>query len=76
MADTKEGTFPESPAGVAPDRTVMMSEAKRSRGARSTTRPPLSGHEQPLVEPHVSHLRHVPFRTIVKFWHSEQETPS
>ena len=30
----------------------------------------------PLVDPHVSHLRQVPFRTIVKLWHSEQETPS
>jgi hypothetical protein len=33
-------------------------------------------HEHPLVDPHVSHLRHVPFRTIVKLWHSEQLVPS
>jgi len=32
--------------------------------------------EHPLVLPHVSHFRHVPFRTIVKFWHSEQATPT
>ena len=30
----------------------------------------------PLVLPQVSHLRQVPFRTMVKFWHSGQETPS
>jgi hypothetical protein len=33
-------------------------------------------YEHPLVLPHVSHFKHVPFRTIVKFWHSGQETPS
>jgi hypothetical protein len=33
-------------------------------------------HEHPVVLPHVSHLRHVPFRTIVKFWHSGQASPS
>lgn len=33
-------------------------------------------HEQPLVEPQVSHFRQVPFRTIVKFAHSGHETPS
>ncbi len=33
-------------------------------------------HEHPLVLPHVSHLRHVPLRTIVKLWHSEQLVPS
>jgi|GEM_PF-2282617 len=30
----------------------------------------------PLVEPHVSHFKHVPFRTMVKFPHSEQLSPS
>lgn len=34
-----------------------------------------SDHEHPLVAPHVSHFSHVPFRTMVKFWHSEQELP-
>jgi hypothetical protein len=38
--------------------------------------PPLVDHEHPLVDPHVSHLRHVPFLTIVKLLHSEQATPS
>lgn len=32
-------------------------------------------HEHPLVAPHVSHFSHVPFRTIVKFWHSEHMLP-
>ena len=30
----------------------------------------------PLVAPQVSHLRHVPFRTRVKFPHSPQLSPS
>lgn len=30
----------------------------------------------PLVPPHVSHFRHVPLRTIVKFAHSGQGSPS
>ena len=29
----------------------------------------------PLVAPQVSHFSHVPFRTIVKFWHSEHMLP-
>ena len=29
----------------------------------------------PLVAPHVSHFSQVPFRTIVKFWHSEHMLP-
>ena len=33
-------------------------------------------HEQPLVEPHVSHFRQVPLRTSVKFAHSGQASPS
>ena len=33
-------------------------------------------HEHPLVLPQVSHFRQVPLRTIVKFWHSEQATPT
>lgn len=37
---------------------------------------PRLAYEHPLVEPHVSHFKHVPFRTIVKFWHSGHETPS
>ena len=31
---------------------------------------------QPLVQPHVSHLRQVPLRTRVKFPHSRQCSPS
>jgi len=33
-------------------------------------------HEHPLVVPHVSHLRQVPFRTMVNCLHSEQGSPS
>ena len=33
-------------------------------------------YEQPLVEPQVSHLRQVPFLTMVKLPHSEQLSPS
>jgi hypothetical protein len=29
----------------------------------------------PVVAPHVSHFRHVPFRTSVKLLHSEQASP-
>lgn len=29
----------------------------------------------PLVAPQVSHFSQVPFRTIVKFWHSEHMLP-
>jgi hypothetical protein len=33
-------------------------------------------HEQPVVEPQVSHFRQVPLRTSVKFWHSGQASPT
>src|ERR1700674_3780390 len=33
-------------------------------------------HEHPVVPPHVSHFKQVPFRTIVKLWHSGQASPS
>ena len=33
-------------------------------------------YEHPLVAPHVSHFRQVPFLTIVKFPHSPQASPS
>lgn len=33
-------------------------------------------HEHPVVLPHVSHFKHVPFRTSVKFWHSGQASPT
>ena len=36
----------------------------------------LPHHEHPVVLPHVSHLRHVPFLTSVKFRHSEHISPS
>lgn len=29
----------------------------------------------PLVEPHVSHFSQVPFRTMVKLWHSRHSLP-
>src|SRR5271163_400907 len=35
-----------------------------------------TGHEHPVVEPHVSHFRHVPLRTMVKLPHSPQASPS
>lgn len=33
-------------------------------------------HEQPEVEPQVSHFRQVPLRTMVKLPHSVQASPS
>ena len=33
-------------------------------------------YEHPLVEPQLSHLRHVPLLTMVKLPHSEQLSPS
>jgi len=33
-------------------------------------------HEHPVVDPHVSHFMQVPFRTRVKFPHSEHISPS
>ena len=30
----------------------------------------------PVVPPHVSHFKHVPFRTMVKFPHSGQDSPT
>jgi hypothetical protein len=33
-------------------------------------------YEQPLVEPQVSHFKHVPLRTMVKLPHSPQLSPS
>jgi hypothetical protein len=33
-------------------------------------------HEHPVVDPHVSHFMHVPFRTSVKLPHSEHISPS
>src|SRR6202790_3747494 len=35
-----------------------------------------SAQLHPVVPPHVLHLRHVPFRTSVKFPHSPQASPS
>jgi len=35
-----------------------------------------NAHEQPVVEPQVSHFRQVPLRTSVKFWHSGQDSPT
>lgn len=33
-------------------------------------------YEHPVVDPHVSHFMHVPFRTSVKLPHSEHISPS
>ena len=40
------------------------------------TRYSLPAHEHPVVLPHVSHFKHVPFRTRVKFAHSGQLSPT
>jgi hypothetical protein len=53
----------KKPAGF-PAGTYFFSKAKALRNQL-----------QPLVAPQVSHFSHVPFRTIVKFWHSEHMLP-
>jgi hypothetical protein len=42
------------------------------------SRPAMMGqsYEHPVVDPHVSHFKQVPFRTSVKFKHSEHISPS
>jgi hypothetical protein len=35
-----------------------------------------AAYEHPVVDPQVSHFKHVPFRTSVKFKHSEHISPS
>ena len=35
-----------------------------------------AAYEHPVVLPHVSHFKHVPFRTKVKFPHSPHASPS
>ena len=45
-------------------------------GRAFTRDSPHGAYEQPLVLPQVSHFRHVPLRTMVKFPHSEQLSPS
>lgn len=37
---------------------------------------PVSDHEQPVVVPHVMHLRQVPLRTMVNWPHSPHGSPS
>ena len=54
---------------------AALSGAPRSSG-RSNGQANMPGQLHPLVEPQVSHLRHVPLRTSVKFPHSPQESPS
>ncbi len=59
---------------------LTLSEARNKNG-RSKDRPYLvqlsnALHEHPLVDPQVSHFRHVPLRTMVKLPHSEQLSPS
>lgn len=50
---------------------------KMSAGRAASAFPPDGhAHEQPVVEPQVSHFRQVPLRTMVKFWHSGQASPS
>jgi hypothetical protein len=42
-----------------------------------TISPPwLENYEHPVVDPHVSHFKHVPLRTSVKFPHVPQASPS
>ena len=54
---------------------LSRKNAPVSRGALiiSTSHNP---HEHPVVAPHVSHFKHVPFRTSVKLAHSGQASPS
>ena len=58
--------------------TLRLARTKcRSRKLSGAESSALSeSQEHPLVLPHVSHFRHVPFRTIVKLKHSVHETPS
>ena len=46
------------------------------KASNTSPRQGCAAHEHPLVDPQLSHLRHVPLRTIVKFPHSEQLSPS
>jgi hypothetical protein len=51
----------------------------RGEGGPASDHSPLATrpvHEHPVVAPHVSHFRHVPFLTSVKFWHSPQASPT
>jgi hypothetical protein len=61
-------TTPLPPNAIRPDLAT-------GPNLHSITSPALADHEHPLVAPQVSHFSQVPFRTIVKFWHSEQELP-
>ena len=64
----------------------FMGRSNRKKGRPQEVRPAVSGRSNgrakmpgqlhPLVAPQVSHLRHVPLRTRVKFPHSPQESPS
>ena len=68
---------------LAQIRILQKSGAAPERGSGRTPQVSQGGcksfkhhHEQPLVEPHVSHFKQVPFRTRVKLPHSEHESPS
>lgn len=55
----------------------LQHDAENATGGRLAARLKVAfDHEHPLVDPQVSHFRQVPLRTIVKFAHSGQETPS
>ena len=52
----------------------------KTKSARSMTGPSILSTRalpqlHPLVFPHVSHFSQVPFRTMVKLWHSEHSLP-
>jgi hypothetical protein len=65
------------------DNVHVLIEREGIRKEKGPAKPGLQGpekirgaYEHPLVLPHVSHFRQVPFRTIVKFPHSPQASPS
>ena len=62
-----------NPRGETNHRGAILSQIRRVEIGISTY--PCNAQEHPLVAPHVSHFSHVPFRTMVKFWHSEHMLP-
>jgi hypothetical protein len=56
----------------------IVAFVSRTKDGQSGGRVPnsLNYQEQPVVVPHVMHLRHVPLRTMVNWPQSPQESPS
>ena len=60
----------------AANRQRLETKSARSYDrAEHSFRESLSPQLHPLVAPQVSHFSQVPFRTMVKFWHSEHTLP-